>query len=193
MAFTSAEEWLAERGLHPAKSGPAATPNAPVAGPVADALRFIRRSTARTPQSTQRLRQKLNDRGFDAPCIDEAIAAAQDAGDVNDDAFAAALVDGWLERGHAPARISHDLKKRGFTAVQVAAVLATKSNKHDPYAAAFAVAQARAHMLLTVPPDTALRRLTGHVQRRGYSLGVASKAARDALYAAREQIQSSEA
>lgn len=193
MVFTNAEEWLAERGLHPAKSDPAATPNEPATGPIADALRFIRRSTARTPQSTQRLREKLIDRGFESECINEAIEAAQIAGDVDDDAYAGALVDEWLERGHAPARISHDLKKRGFTAQQIAAVLTAKSSKHDPYAAAFAVAQARAHTLLTLPPDTALRRLTGHVQRRGYSPGVASKAARDALYAAREQIQSAEA
>lgn len=198
MAFPSAEDWLAERGLPVSKrsdaDAPVATNEAQSAtkGPVAEAVLFIRRSTARNPQSTQRIREKLLARGFTDVCVDQAIAEASQSRDVDDEALAGALVETWLDRGHAPRRIAHDLKKRGFTSQQVTAVLERYSNRHDPAAAAFALAMARATTLLAVPPDTALRRLTGHVQRRGYSPGVASKAARDALYAAREQIQSAE-
>jgi len=193
MGFPSAEEWLAERGLALASSQPATAPAKAVTGAVADAVRFIHRSTAKAPQTTQRIRDKLIARGVDAGCVEEAIAAAQASGALDDAAFAKGLVDGWLARGHAPRRIAHDLKNRGFSAGQVSAAIAAHTDKHDPYAAAFAVAMARANSLMAVAPETALRRLSGHVQRRGYSPGVASKAARDALYAAREKIQTAEA
>jgi regulatory protein len=189
----SAEEWLAQRGLSPAVSRQSQAPSEPAAGPVADAVRFIRRSTARTPQSSQRIRDKLLARGVEQHTADEAIDLVTQTGEINDDAFAAALVNEWLARGHAPRRIAYDLRNRGFAPALIAQVLATHSSHHDPNAAAFAVALDRASALLALPPEAALRRLTGHVARRGYSAGVASKAARDALYAARQQIESAEA
>ncbi|MEX2533775.1 MAG: regulatory protein RecX [Nitriliruptoraceae bacterium] len=192
MAFPSAEDWLAERGLHVTEQSIADEQPKPVNGPVSDAVLFIRRSTSRNPQSSQRIREKLTARGFTQECVDEAIDVAIQSGDLDDDAFAGALVETWFERGHAPRRIAHDLKKRGFSSTQISKVLDRHSSRHDPSAAAFALAMTRATTLLAVPPDTALRRLTGHVARRGYSPAVASKAARDALYAAREQIQSAE-
>lgn len=192
MAFPSAEDWLAERGMHVTEQSIEDEQPEPVGGPVGEAVLFIRRSTARNPQSSQRIQEKLTARGFTPGCIDEAIDVATQSGDLDDEALAGALVETWFERGHAPRRIAHDLRRRGFSATQIATVLDLHSSRHDPSAAAFALAMTRATTLLTVPPETALRRLTGHVARRGYSPAVASKAARDALYAAREQIQSAE-
>lgn len=192
MTFPSAEDWLAERGMRVTQQSIADEQPKPVNGPVAEAVLFIRRSTARNPQSTQRIREKLAARGFNPDCVDEAIDVATQSRDLDDDALANALVENWFERGHAPRRIANDLRKRGFAALQITTVLDLHSNRHDPSAAAFAVAMTRAATLLAVPPETALRRLSGHVERRGYSPAVASKAARDALYAAREQIQNAE-
>lgn len=193
MAFPSAEDWLAERGLRMAKSLPPAKQLESSTSLVGEAVLFIRRSTARNPQSTQRIREKLLARGYSHECVDEAIDVATQSRDLDDVALATALVKSWFERGHATRRIAHDLKNRGFADAEVRSVLALQGSRHDPCAAAFAVAMMRAPALLAVPPDTALRRLMGHVERRGYSSAVASKAARDALYAAREQIHSAEA
>jgi len=192
MAFPSAEDWLAERGMHLTKQSGGGRQPGPIHGPVADAVLFIRRSTSRNPQASERIREKLTSRGFSQDCVDEAIDVATRSGDLDDDALANALVENWFECGHAPRRIAHDLSKRGFSSTQISTVLDLHSSRHDPSAAAFALAMTRAITLLTVPPDTALRRLTGHVARRGYSPAIAAKAARDALYAAREQIQSAE-
>lgn len=187
-----AEEWLAHRGMTPSnrrRDEPAKSNSTTVT----TALQFIRRSTARTPQSSARIREKLLARGIADEVADDAIAAATASGELDDAAFAEALVNDWFDRGHAPRRISYDLRRRGFTDSQIATAMSAHLARHDPYAAAFAVAMDRAAPLLALPTETALRRLTGHVQRRGYSSGVAVKAARDALYAARQTIDSAEA
>lgn len=189
----SAEEWLNARGLQvpPSRAGEEITP--PATGAVADAVRFIQRSVARTPQSSARIKEKLTARAVPDDIAEQAIAHVTATGEIDDSKFSAALVAEWLDRGHAPRRIAHDLKKRGFTDTQIRHALATHADTHDPFAAAFALATARASQLLALPRETALRRLTAHVARRGYSPTVAAKAARDALYAAQQRIDPAEA
>lgn len=189
----SAEEWLQARGLSVSQSQAGEETVPPAAGPTADAVRFIQRSVARTPQSSSRIKDKLLARAVPDDVANAAIAHVTATGEIDDSKLAAALVAEWLEKGHAPRRIAHDLKKRGFTDTQIRDALAVHQDTHDPFAAAFAVATQRAAQLLSLPRETALRRLTGHVARRGYSPAVAAKAARDALYAAQAEIDAAEA
>lgn len=152
---------------------------------VAAAVAFIRRSTASTPQSEQRLRDKLAERGTPSVVVEQALADARRQRLVDDAAMVAALVDERRQRGHAPARIRRDLSARGFGAALLDAALAD-AEAEDPQAAAFALAVQRARRLTGQDVEAAVRRVTGYVQRRGYPDALARKVARDAVFATRE-------
>lgn len=152
---------------------------------VAAAVAFIRRSTASTPQSEQRLRDKLAARGTAPVVVEQALADARRQGLVDDAALVAALVEERRQRGHAPARIRRDLAARGFGPQLLDEALAG-AEAEDPQAAAFALAQRRAQQLTGIDAEAAVRRVTGYVQRRGYPDALARKAARDAVFATRD-------
>lgn len=163
----------------------------PVGGPsldddVATALAFIRRSTANAPQSVGRLRSKLQERDTPAPAIDLAIERAHAEGLVDDAAIVAAFVEERRRAGHAPARIRRDLLARGFGQEVVDAGLADADGQ-DLEAAAYDIAAQRADRLTGVAPETAVRRIVGHLARRGYPEGLARKVAREAVFTSRDQ------
>jgi regulatory protein len=166
----------------------AATPNrnAPrLEDDVAEAVAFVRRSTAGAPQSEGRLREKLADRGTPAVVIDAALAQARRERLVDDAAMVSALVDEQRRKGHAPSRIRNDLRARGFgDDVLDEALRAAEGEDHE--AAAFALATDRASGLTGLPAETAFRRVVAHVARRGYPEGLARKVSREAVFTARD-------
>lgn len=155
------------------------------------ALAFVRRSTSNAPQSEGRLRSKLADRGHDAATIELALERARAQRLVDDDALLQALIAERRARGHADVRLRRDLRDRGFGGVQVDEALARWSDP-DPAAAAFAVAREQAARHGGVDAETAVRRTVGALVRRGHGEALARKAARDAVYAAREGRASAE-
>lgn len=152
---------------------------------VAEAMAFVRRSTAVAPQSEGRLRAKLTDRGWPTVVVEQALIRARRERLVDDGAMAAALVEERRAKGHAVARIRRDLRERGFEDDVLDRALAA-ADAEDPRAAAFAVARERAAGLTSVPTDVALRRVAAFVARRGYPEGLARKVARDAVFATRD-------
>jgi regulatory protein len=165
----------------------------PVGGPslsddVSEALQFIRRSTTNAPQSVGRLRSKLADRDTPSAAIDLAIDRAHAEGLVDDEAMVAALVEERRAKGHAPRRLRDDLRKRGFDRATIDRALAP-IDAEDPEAAAFDVARARAERLTGVAAETAVRRVVGHLARRGYPEGLARKVAREAVFTTRDDAR----
>jgi regulatory protein len=155
---------------------------------VASALAFIHRSTANAPQSEGRLRSKLAERGHPDDVVEVALAQARDQRLIDDDAMLAALIAERRSSGHADRRLRRDLRDRGFTGLQVDEALARHAHS-DPAAAAFALAREQAARHRGVEAEVAVRRIVGHLARRGHSEGLARKAARDAVYADREVQQ----
>lgn len=194
---------LARQAAADAPPSPAGTPDAEPAGgtdpastatradDVDAALAFIRRSTANAPQSEGRLREKLADRGHDETTVDDALGRANDAGLVDDDALLEALIAERRARGHADRRLRRDLRDRGFTGPQVDDALARHAHA-DPAAAAFEVARAHAARNRGVDAEAAVRRTVGALVRRGHGEALARKAARDAVYADREDRAAAE-
>ncbi len=158
---------------------------------VAQALGFIRRSVASSPQSASRVATKLRERGFSSTVVDQALTRARDARLVDDDAFAQAFVAERRVQGHALARIAKDLRRRGFVDATIDAALAPFAHE-DQEAAAFELADRKAAQLSSVDAETAFRRVHGHVVRRGYADGLARKVARQAVFSRRESIWSAE-
>jgi regulatory protein len=165
----------------------AAAPAAPgLEHDVAQALAFIRRSTAGAPQAEGRLRDKLIERGHPEQVVTLALERARRERLVDDRAMAAALVDEKRRAGHAPARIRRDLRGRGF-GDEILDPLLAMAESEDQEAAAFALAVERAAGLTGVAAETAYRRVVGHVTRRGYPEALARKVARGAVFSSREQ------
>jgi regulatory protein len=152
---------------------------------VAAAVAFIRRSTAGSPQSEGRLREKLAGRGTPAVAIDAALAQARRERLVDDAAMIAALVDERRRKGHAPTRIRTDLRARGFDDRLLDDALRAAEHE-DQEAAAFALAADKASGLTALPAETAFRRVVSHVARRGYPDGLARKVSREAVFSARD-------
>lgn len=155
------------------------------------AVAFIRRSTANAPQSEGRLREKLADRGHDEATVEDALVRAREEGLVDDDALLGALIVERRARGHADRRLRRDLRDRGFTGPQVDEALARHAHA-DPAAAAFAVAREHAARNRGVEAEAAVRRTVGALVRRGHGEALARKAARDAVYADREDRAAAE-
>lgn len=153
---------------------------------VAEAVSFARRSTANAPQAEGRIAGKLRERGYPDVVVEEALQRCRTSGIVDDAAMADALVDEGRRKGHAPLRLRTDLRRRGLGDDAVEAALA-RIGDLDPEAAAFALAKDKAATLSGVSAETAFRRVVAHLARRGHPEGLARKAARDAVFAAREQ------
>lgn len=152
---------------------------------VVDAVAFVRRSTSAAPQSEGRVRAKLADRGWSRAVIDQAMVRARRERLVDDLAMATALVQEKQRRGHAPSKIRADLRDREFDAETIDAVL-DGADQQDLEAAAFAVASEKAERTTTLEPESAYRRVVGHVVRRGYPEGLARKVAREAVFTVRD-------
>lgn len=152
---------------------------------VAEAIVFVRASTAAAPQAEGRLRAKLADRGWPPVVVDATLDRARRERLVDDPAMAAALVAERRAKGHAVARIRRDLRERGFDDAILDTALG-EAQREDPEAAAFAVAREKAAALTGLTTETAFRRVVGHVARRGYPEGLARKVAREAVFTARD-------
>lgn len=158
---------------------------------VARAVAYARRSTAQAPKSEARLRDKLAAREYPRVVIDRALQRCRAEGIVDDPAFAGALAEERRRKGHAPFRITQDLRKRGFGDDLIARVVAPLEAQ-DREAQAFDAARSKARSLAGLEDETAFRRLVGHLARRGYHEGLARKVAREVVYADREVRRSAE-
>ncbi|GGI06600.1 regulatory protein RecX [Egicoccus halophilus] len=152
---------------------------------VAEAVAFLRRSTAMAPQSESRLRTKLRERETPHAVVELALTQARRERLVDDAAMVGALVEERRRKGHAPARIRRDLRQRGFDEALLDAALAP-AEQEDAEAAAYALAQEKAQRCTGLAPEAAFRRVAAHVVRRGYPEGLARKVAREAVFTARD-------
>lgn len=155
---------------------------------IARAVAYARRATAQAPMSESRLRDRLARREYPRAVIDRAIERCRAERLVDDPALVAALVAERRRKDHAPSRIRRDLRARGFGDDLIDRELAPVEAQ-DREAQAFAAASTRTASLRGLDAQTAFRRLTGYLARRGYPEGLARKVARQVVYVDREQEQ----
>ncbi|MEN2737870.1 regulatory protein RecX [Microbacterium sp. X-17] len=121
-------------------------------------------------------------RGEDAPgpAVAELLARFVDLGYLDDAALAERLVElATGRRGQGRHMIAQTLARRGIPRPLADAALAGLPDDEDERALEFARTKARA--MRGLDTQTALRRLTGQLARRGYASSVALAAARRAL------------
>lgn len=149
---------------------------------VADAVRFVQRSTRHRPQTEAEIAAKLAQRDYGQDTIDAALAEARRQGMVDDAAFAAAWVeDRGRQRGYGVARLRTELARRGVVDADIDAALTLLSDRDD-HTAAVGLARTRLRQLPAgLSTEALVRRLGGYLMRRGHSPGLSERAAREVV------------
>jgi regulatory protein len=126
---------------------------------------------ARHDVSEAELRQKLAARGLEQEDVDAEVERLTRTGLLDDAALAERLVRNLRERkGLADTAIRHALRARRLEPVVVEAALAEEAEDDEATEARLGdLARDRASRLASLPPEVAERRLTGYLQRKGYS------------------------
>src|SRR5271169_1993420 len=133
-------------------------------------------------RSHAELRQKLDEKGFNATIIDAVIEALQRFGYVNDSQFAEQLAScrirlhGWGKR-----RIEQELLKKGVERQVVIETLASIFEKDIEIDTAKKVASRKLISLGSVDREIKYRRLAGFLERRGFSFDVIRTVLRDSV------------
>jgi regulatory protein len=134
--------------------------------------------------SMSEARAKLRESELDRDTIDEIVERLARLGALDDGALADQLVYAGVERKNQGRRaIAQALSARGIDRAVIDNALAELPD--DDYERALEYARGKASALLRFDDDTALRRLSGQLARRGYGGGLALSAARAALAEAR--------
>jgi len=164
--------------LEPRATAPdAAEPDAEEEAAAAEAA-LVRKLRTRS-LSIREARAVLRERDLDEACAEEIIERFIEHGYLDDAKLAEQLIHSGVERkGQGRMMLAQSLSKRGIPREVVDAALAELPD--DEYERALAFARQKARPLASVDRDTALRRLSGQLARRGYG-SVALSAARQAL------------
>lgn len=140
----------------------------------------------RAPRSCADLRQRLVSKDVDPAIADALIERYKDVGLLDDRALAATIArTRHAERGLAPRAIAMELRRKGFEEDDIAAAL-------DPFSAdtqretAQRLAAARWRRTAGVDHEARVRRVVGHLGRKGYSPSLAFALVQDLVRADRE-------
>lgn len=135
-------------------------------------------------RSRRELRSRLIGAGFTPEDVDAEIAALADVGLIDDDAFARAVVEqGMGRRLQGRRAISSALSAKGVDRGTIERALheVDGDGQEGEEQRAFALARTRVGRLAGTPPETAVRRLTDFLARRGFSGSLSRRAAAAAL------------
>jgi SOS response regulatory protein OraA/RecX len=125
------------------------------------------------------LRQRLEDRGFEAAAVAESLDRLERVGLVDDLALAETVAEGRAERGLDAPAIAAELRDRGVDPALAERAAQAAVPAEDRADRCRQVAQARLAQLAGLPAPTQLRRLATYLARRGYPPELAETVARD--------------
>lgn len=132
-------------------------------------------------RSRRELRSRLLAAGFEPDAVDEELAALESVGLIDDRAFARSVADQATGRRMQGRRaIAASLAAKGVDRATIEETLVDAGGEAEEERA-FALARSRAGRLAGAPPESAARRLTDYLARRGYPSGLARRAAAAAL------------
>lgn len=131
------------------------------------------RLLAARPRGSWEMAQRLRSRGFNPSAASEAVGRLEEAGLLDDVAFAQHFARARAEKGHAPSRILSDLLHRGVerTVAERAIAAAVSIEEPDLLGQAEALARKRARQLGRLPAEKKVRRIVGYLARRGHGGG----------------------
>ncbi|HKI28203.1 MAG TPA: regulatory protein RecX [Actinomycetota bacterium] len=131
------------------------------------------------PRARRELESRLRRAGFDTADVSSELDRLEDAGLLDDGAFARELADHLTVRGSARRAVAGALASKGVSRQTIEQTLAGLEG--DESVRALEVATERARRLTSLRPEVAYGRLVSFLARRGYDGGVSREAARAAL------------
>jgi regulatory protein len=123
-------------------------------------------------QTEVSLRRRLEGRGFSGSAARTVASSMARRGFIDDDAFARALTEKRVHRGHGRALVAAQLRARGVGERPIADALEGVT-REDEMAAALRVAQAlveRTSHRRTADPERRLTSIVGAMRRRGFDM-----------------------
>jgi regulatory protein len=182
------DDGLAPVTYLPGAMSPAHASPPPVAGapdPVRRARSTTRdvsiRALTKRDLSRRELEQLLRGRDLDEDAVTAEVTRLEDLGLIDDGALAEMLVRTRHERkGLGRSALASELRRRHVDQHYIDAAL-TQIDDDDERATAVHLAQDRARRLQGLDQETAVRRLSGYLMRKGYSSEVVRSAVREAL------------
>jgi regulatory protein len=131
------------------------------------------------PRARRELESRLRRAGFDTADVSSELDRLEDAGLLDDGAFARELADHLTGRGSARRAVGGALASKGVSRQTIEQTLAGLEG--DESLRALEVATERARRLTSLRPEVAYGRLVSFLARRGYDGGVSREAAKAAL------------
>ena len=144
------------------------------------AVKLLLKKLRTRSHSVVEARGVLREQELDPAAAEHVLASLEEYGYLDDAALADQLVHAGVDRkGQGRQVIAQTMAKRGIPRDIADAALAALPD--DDLERALEFARGKARSLSSLDRDTALRRLTGQLARRGYSGSIAMAAARTAL------------
>ena len=141
----------------------------------AAALRFLKIR----PRSIKELEVKLEDKGFAASEIAEAVEYCRQSRLLDDRAFTVAWVQYRLARPFGFQRIIRELKEKGVEESIIAQAIGRAKEEFSEEEAARALAQRRAERLTGIDPVKRKKRVLDFLIRRGFPMEAAYRAIKE--------------
>jgi regulatory protein len=140
------------------------------AADVEAAYRTVLRALERRPHARADLGRRLLRRGLAPAAVEAALARADQAGLLDDQAFARHYVATRAERGRGPSRLARDLSLMGVARSSIEQAIAEQwPDEADRRAMPAALAAKRAAQLGALPRPVKRRRLLAYLARRGFT------------------------
>lgn len=136
----------------------------------------VSRLIERRDYAKREVRERLRREGFDRAVIDEVVDRAVETGLVSDERFADAFIRGKVSAGWGMDRIVRELSRRGVDVSDLKDWPYAYLDPEDEYARAVEAASKK-----TVRNPNAYAKLVRFLVGRGYSYGVATRAAKETL------------
>jgi regulatory protein len=136
------------------------------------------------PRTRAQLADALRKRGIPDETAEEVLSRFEDAGLIDDAAFARAWVESrHHSRGLAGRALSAELKQRGVAAGEIRAAIDEQLDPDAEVSAARRLVDRKLVSTRGLPPEQRTRRLAGLLARKGYPAGLAFRVIREALEA----------
>ena len=152
--------------------------------PEARAREVCLRLLTLAPRTRAQLADALRKRGIPDEAADAVLGRYEDAGLIDDAAFARAWVESrHYSRGLAGRALRAELKQRGVAAEEIRAAIDEQLGPDAEASAARRLVAGKLAATRGLPPEQRTRRLAGLLARKGYPAGLAFRVIREALEA----------